>query len=88
EASCAYILMVTAALWISEAIPLGAAAMVPAFLFPLFGIMKSSEVAAEYFKDIHLLLFGVVCLATSIQKWNLHKRIALWMVLSVGGQPG
>ncbi|XP_069479670.1 solute carrier family 13 member 1-like isoform X2 [Ambystoma mexicanum] len=61
--------------------------MVPAFLFPLFGIMKSSEVAAEYFKDIHLLLFGVVCLAASIQKWNLHKRIALWMVLSVGGQP-
>lgn len=88
EAACAYILMVTAALWISEAIPLGAAAMVPAFLFPLFGIMKSSEVAAEYFKDIHLLLFGVVCLATSIQKWNLHKRIALWMVLSVGGEPG
>ncbi|KAM8939676.1 solute carrier family 13 member 1-like [Pelodytes ibericus] len=87
EAACAYILLVTAMYWISEAIPLGAAAMVPAFMFPLFGIMKSSEVASEYFKDIHLLLFGVVCLATSIQKWNLHKRIALWMVLSVGSQP-
>ncbi|XP_029438591.1 solute carrier family 13 member 1-like isoform X1 [Rhinatrema bivittatum] len=87
EAACAYILLVTAAYWISEAIPLGAAAMVPAFLFPLFGIMKSSEVAAEYLKDIHLLLFGVVCLAASIQKWNLHRRIALWMVLSVGGHP-
>uniref|UniRef100_A0A8C5QPZ3 Solute carrier family 13 member 1 n=1 Tax=Leptobrachium leishanense TaxID=445787 RepID=A0A8C5QPZ3_9ANUR len=87
EAACAYILLVTATFWISEAIPLGAAALVPAFLFPLFSIMKSSEVASEYFKDIHLLLFGVVCLATSIQKWNLHKRIALWMVLSVGSQP-
>ncbi|MEE6499117.1 hypothetical protein FKM82_003324 [Ascaphus truei] len=87
EAACAYILLVTATYWISEAIPLGAAALVPAFLFPLFGIMKSSEVASEYFKDIHLLLFGVVCLASSIQKWNLHKRIALWMVLSVGSQP-
>ncbi|KAM4721162.1 solute carrier family 13 member 1-like [Rhinophrynus dorsalis] len=88
EAACAYILIVTATYWISEAIPLGAAAMVPAFMFPLFGIMKSSEVASEYFKDIHLLLFGVVCLASSIQKWNLHKRIALWMVLSVGSKPG
>ncbi|XP_053576380.1 solute carrier family 13 member 1 [Bombina bombina] len=87
EAACAYTLIVTATYWISEAIPLGAAALVPAFLFPLFGIMKSSEVASEYFKDIHLLLFGVVCLASSIQKWNLHKRIALWMVLSVGSQP-
>ncbi|XP_053305498.1 solute carrier family 13 member 1-like [Spea bombifrons] len=87
EAACAYILLVTATFWISEAIPLGAAALVPAFLFPLFSVMKSSEVASEYFKDIHLLLFGVVCLATSIQKWNLHKRIALWMVLSVGSQP-
>ncbi|CAH2326100.1 solute carrier family 13 member 4 [Pelobates cultripes] len=87
EAACAYTLLVTATFWISEAIPLGAAALVPAFLFPLFGVMKSSEVASEYFKDIHLLLFGVVCLATSIQKWNLHKRIALWMVLSVGSQP-
>ncbi|KAE8606773.1 hypothetical protein XENTR_v10010864 [Xenopus tropicalis] len=87
EAACAYILLVTAVYWISEAIPLGAAALVPAFLFPLFGIMKSSEVASEYFKDIHLLLFGVVCLAASIQKWNLHKRIALWMVLSVGSKP-
>ncbi|KAM4617413.1 solute carrier family 13 member 1-like [Discoglossus pictus] len=87
EAACAYILIITATYWISEAIPLGAAALVPAFLFPLFGVMKSSEVASEYFKDIHLLLFGVVCLATSIQKWNLHKRIALWMVLSVGSQP-
>ncbi|KAG8438247.1 hypothetical protein GDO86_008806, partial [Hymenochirus boettgeri] len=56
-------------------------------MFPLFGIMKSSEVASQYFKDIHLLLIGVVCLATSIQKWNLHKRIALWMVLSVGSKP-
>ncbi|XP_018423270.1 PREDICTED: solute carrier family 13 member 1-like [Nanorana parkeri] len=88
EAACAYVLLVTATYWISEAIPLGAAALVPAFMFPLFGILKSSEVASEYFKDIHLLLFGVVCLASSIQKWNLHKRIALWMVLSVGSQPG
>ncbi|XP_069594907.1 solute carrier family 13 member 1-like [Ranitomeya imitator] len=88
EAACAYVLLITATFWISEAIPLGAAALVPAFMFPLFSIMKSSEVASEYFKDIHLLLFGVVCLASSIQKWNLHKRIALWMVLSVGSQPG
>jgi len=44
EASCAYVLIVTAVYWVSEAVPLGAAALVPAFLYPLFGVMKSSEV--------------------------------------------
>ncbi|KAG8545377.1 hypothetical protein GDO81_020966, partial [Engystomops pustulosus] len=43
EASCAYVLIVTAVYWVSEAVPLGAAALVPAFLFPLFGVLKSSE---------------------------------------------
>lgn len=47
EACCAYVLMVTAVYWVSEAVPLGAAALVPAFLYPLFGVLKSSEVSAS-----------------------------------------
>uniref|UniRef100_A0A3B3ZY92 Uncharacterized protein n=1 Tax=Periophthalmus magnuspinnatus TaxID=409849 RepID=A0A3B3ZY92_9GOBI len=88
EASCAYVLIVTAIYWVSEAVPLGAAALVPAFLYPLFGVLKSSEVAAEYCKDTTLLLMGVICLAASIEKWNLHKRIALRMVMVAGAKPG
>uniref|UniRef100_A0A2K6EVJ0 Solute carrier family 13 member 1 n=2 Tax=Propithecus coquereli TaxID=379532 RepID=A0A2K6EVJ0_PROCO len=56
-------------------------------MFPMFGIMPSKEVASSYFKDFHLLLIGVICLATSIEKWNLHKRIALRMVMMVGVNP-
>uniref|UniRef100_A0A663NA66 Solute carrier family 13 member 4 n=1 Tax=Athene cunicularia TaxID=194338 RepID=A0A663NA66_ATHCN len=88
EASCAYVLTVTAVYWVSEAVPLGAAALVPAFLYPLFGVMKSSEVAAEYFKNTTLLLMGVICVAASVEKWNLHKRIALRMVMMAGAKPG
>ncbi|XP_061618228.1 solute carrier family 13 member 4 isoform X2 [Phyllopteryx taeniolatus] len=88
EACCAYVLIVTAVYWVSEAVPLGAAALVPAFLYPLFGVLKSSEVAAEYSKDTTLLLMGVICLAASIEKWNLHKRIALRMVMIAGAKPG
>ncbi|CAG5926989.1 unnamed protein product [Menidia menidia] len=80
--------MVTAVYWVSEAVPLGAAALVPAFLYPLFGVLKSSEVASEYCKDTTLLLMGVICLAASIEKWNLHKRIALRMVMIAGAKPG
>ncbi|XP_034258937.1 solute carrier family 13 member 4 isoform X1 [Pantherophis guttatus] len=88
EASCAYVLIVTAIYWVSEAVPLGAAALVPAFLYPLFGVMKSSEVAAEYVKNTTLLLIGVICVAASVEKWNLHKRIALRMVMMAGAKPG
>uniref|UniRef100_A0A8C0HRP8 Solute carrier family 13 member 1 n=1 Tax=Buteo japonicus TaxID=224669 RepID=A0A8C0HRP8_9AVES len=56
-------------------------------MFPLFGIMESKEVASAYFKDFHLLLIGVICLATSIEKWNFHKRVALRMVMLVGVNP-
>lgn len=46
------------------------------------------QVASEYFKDTTLLLMGVICLAASIEKWNLHKRIALRMVMIAGAKPG
>uniref|UniRef100_A0A8D0C8H5 Solute carrier family 13 member 1 n=1 Tax=Salvator merianae TaxID=96440 RepID=A0A8D0C8H5_SALMN len=73
--------------WLTEALPLAVSALLPAVMFPMFGIMASKEVASAYFKDFHLLLTGVICLATSIEKWNLHKRIALKMVMLVGVNP-
>lgn len=88
EASCAYVLIVTAVYWVSEAVPLGAAALVPAFLYPFFGVLRSNEVAAEYFKNTTLLLVGVICVAAAVEKWNLHKRIALRMVMMAGAKPG
>uniref|UniRef100_A0A3B4ADU1 Uncharacterized protein n=1 Tax=Periophthalmus magnuspinnatus TaxID=409849 RepID=A0A3B4ADU1_9GOBI len=87
EAECAFVLLVMALLWVTEAMPLAITAMLPAFLFPLFGIMKSSQVASVYFKDFHFLLIGVICLATSIEKWGLHRRIALRLVTLVGVNP-
>uniref|UniRef100_A0A8B9FEQ1 Solute carrier family 13 member 1 n=1 Tax=Amazona collaria TaxID=241587 RepID=A0A8B9FEQ1_9PSIT len=70
-----------------EPMPLAVSALLPAVMFPLFGIMESKQVASAYFKDFHLLLIGVICLATSIEKWNLHKRMALRMVMLVGVNP-
>ncbi|XP_068943211.1 solute carrier family 13 member 1 [Petaurus breviceps papuanus] len=87
EAECAYTLFVVAIFWITEALPLSITALLPGLMFPLFGIMPSKDAAAAYFKDFHLLLIGVICLATSIEKWNLHKRIALRMVMMVGVNP-
>ncbi|CAO2602658.1 Solute carrier family 13 member 1 [Lemmus lemmus] len=87
EAECAYVLFVVAIFWVTEALPLSVTALLPGLMFPMFGIMSSTHVASSYFKDFHLLLIGVICLATSIEKWNLHKRIALMMVMMVGVNP-
>ncbi|NXW04008.1 S13A1 protein, partial [Fregetta grallaria] len=87
EAECAYTLFVVAIFWLTEALPLAVSALLPALMFPLFGIMESKEVASAYFKDFHLLLIGVICLATSVEKWNFHKRVALRMVMLVGVNP-
>uniref|UniRef100_A0A8D0DD52 Solute carrier family 13 member 1 n=1 Tax=Sander lucioperca TaxID=283035 RepID=A0A8D0DD52_SANLU len=87
EAECAFVLLLMATYWMTEVIPLPMTAMLPAILFPAFGIIKSSHVAKEYFKDFHFLLVGVICLATSIEKWGLHRRIALRLVTMVGVNP-
>ncbi|KAJ8783048.1 hypothetical protein J1605_009656 [Eschrichtius robustus] len=87
EAECAYILFVVAMFWLTEALPLSVTALLPGLMFPMFGIIPSKKVASAYFKDFHLLLIGVICLATSTEKWNLHKRIALRMVTMVGVNP-
>uniref|UniRef100_A0A4W6DT07 Solute carrier family 13 member 1 n=1 Tax=Lates calcarifer TaxID=8187 RepID=A0A4W6DT07_LATCA len=87
EAECAFVLLLMATYWVTEVIPLSMTAMLPAILFPMFGIMKSSSVAKEYFKDFHFLLVGVTCFATSIEKWGLHRRIALRLVTMVGVNP-
>ncbi|XP_039863832.1 solute carrier family 13 member 1-like [Simochromis diagramma] len=87
EAECGFVMMLMAIYWVTEVIPLSMTAMLPAILFPLFGIMSSSNVAKEYFNNLHFLLVGVVCLATSIEKWGLHRRVALRLVTLVGVNP-
>ncbi|XP_005748352.1 solute carrier family 13 member 1-like [Pundamilia nyererei] len=87
EAECGFVLLLMAIYWITEVIPLSMTAMLPAILFPLCGIMSSSNVAKEYFNNFHFLLVGVICLATSIEKWGLHRRVALRLVTLVGVNP-
>uniref|UniRef100_A0A667WYG7 Solute carrier family 13 member 1 n=1 Tax=Myripristis murdjan TaxID=586833 RepID=A0A667WYG7_9TELE len=86
-AECAFVLLLMAVYWLTEVMPLSMTAMLPAVLFPLFGIMKSSEVASMYFKDFHFLLVGVICVASAVERWGLHRRVALRLVMLVGVDP-
>ncbi len=73
--------------WMTEIIPLAVTALIPVALFPLLGIMNGKEVASTYFNHIIFLFIGGFLIALAMEKWNLHKRIALKLLLYVGVSP-
>lgn len=73
--------------WISEAIPIYATALLPAVVFPMCGVMPMKELAPKYFPQILFLFVGGFILAFALEKWQLHKRIALRIILATGTQP-
>jgi sodium-dependent dicarboxylate transporter 2/3/5 len=73
--------------WITEAIPLAATALLPLTLLPVLGIASSKEVASQYMNSTVFLLIGGFLIALAMQKWNLHKRIALNVLAVCGGNP-
>lgn len=73
--------------WITDAIPLFVTALLPIFLFPLLGIMGGGATAPIYFNSTIVLFIGGFMIALTMEKWNLHRRIALNIIHAVGGGP-
>ena len=70
--------------WIFEAVPVAATALLALILFPLMGLGTFKEVAQSYAHPIIYLFLGGFMIALGIQRWNLHKRIALLILLAIG----
>jgi len=73
--------------WITEAIPLAITSLIPIVLFPLLGIMNGKSVSTQYVNHIIFLFIGGFLVAIAMQKWDLHKRIALRILLLFGVHP-
>lgn len=70
--------------WITEAMPMPVVALLPIVLFPSFGIAPLKEVSKAYGDPIVFLFMGGFFLALAIEKWNLHKRMALGIITITG----
>ena len=70
--------------WITEALPISVTALLPIILFPLTGGMELSDTTAAYGHKLVFLTMGGFIIAIAIEKWNLHKRIALYIINYLG----
>lgn len=73
--------------WVTEAIPIPATALLPLALFPVLGVMPIGETAGPYANPIIFLFMGGFLIAQAMQRWRLHRRIALSVVHTLGTRP-
>ncbi|PYZ93413.1 anion transporter [Salipaludibacillus keqinensis] len=70
--------------WITEAIPIPVTSLLPIILFPLVTTMEVGEVTPNYGDNIVFLFLGGFIIALALERWNLHKRIALTIINTIG----
>lgn len=80
----AAVAVLMAVFWITEALPLAATSLIPIVAFPLLGISDTGVIAKSYVNSIIFLFLGGFLIALAMQRWDLHKRIALNIIHLIG----
>ena len=70
--------------WITEAVPIAVTALLPIVLFPLSGGMDLATTTSAFGHKYVFLYLGGFVIAIAIEKWNLHRRIALTIIYFIG----
>ena len=84
----AAITLFVATLWVTEALPIPATSIIPFALFPMFGVLSHSEAASSLGSHVIILLMAAFMLSKALERANLHKRFAIYMLRLTGsGSP-
>ncbi|XP_053981429.1 protein I'm not dead yet [Hylaeus volcanicus] len=84
EVRCAYTVLLMAGYWIMECFPLAVTSLLPLVLFPVLGVLSTAETCSCYMNDTIMVFIGGLILAIAIEHCNLHLRIALGVMKTVG----
>jgi sodium-dependent dicarboxylate transporter 2/3/5 len=79
--------MLMVAWWATQVLPIPVTSLLPIVLFPLIGISPVREAAAPYANPVIFLLLGGFIIATALQRWQLHRRLALLVLRLAGSHP-
>ena len=79
--------MLMVAWWATQVLPIPVTSLFPIVLFPLTGVSSVSEAAAPYANPVIFLLLGGFIIATALQRWQLHRRLALLVLRIAGSHP-
>lgn len=81
------IVLLMACFWVSMCLPIPVTSLLPIVLFPLFGVAGSGETVKYYSNNNIYLFMGGFIIALAIEKWDLHRRIALTITSLLGTSP-
>jgi len=73
--------------WFTEAVPVTLTGSLPFLLLPLLGVSKADAVAGQYMSPVLFLILGGTLIGAAFEKWNLHRRVALFVVAHANPQP-
>ncbi|MCH4565022.1 SLC13 family permease [Halomonas sp. EGI 63088] len=85
--ACVGLALLMATWWSTEALPIPVTSLLPLVLVPALDIGDMGETASSYANPIIYLFLGGFLLGIAMQRWNLHRRIALHVLQVVGHQP-
>jgi sodium-dependent dicarboxylate transporter 2/3/5 len=83
----AAVTVLMAVFWATQALPINVTSLVPVVAFPALGIQSASDVSRSYMTDSSFLYLGGFIVALGIEKWGLHRRIALHVISRLGSSP-
>jgi len=81
---CAYLILLMAVFWMTEALPLPITSMIPMVGLPLLGLMSTGQVAVNYLNATNYMFLGGLIMAIAVEHCGLHNRVALKIIMIVG----